>query len=302
MKVMVTGGAGFLGSHLIEALVERGDDVSIIDNFRRGRMENIQKHLASGRAKLYTIDIRDYPGTREAISGSEIVYHLAAQSNVMGAVSDMDYSFTTNVTGTFNVLKAAAEAGARRLIFSSSREAYGEPATIPVSETAPLLPKNPYGASKLAGEAYCRVWERVSKMECTVLRFANIYGSRDRDRVIPIWLDRARSGEDLEMFGGTQILDFIWVSHAVKALLSAATCKNDGPINIGSGRGTSLVDLAKRILAIIPSNSSIRHLPSRSVEVTHFVADISRMRDILGINPPTDPLDGLSALAVKNEN
>ena len=134
----------------------------------------------------------------------------------------------------------------RRLVFSSSREVYGEPESIPVRESAPLTAKNPYGASKIAGEAYCQVWESTTGLECQILRFANVYGPRDRDRVIPIWLERASRGEPLELYGGEQVIDFVWVGKAVEALLAAAGIEPTGPINVGSGMGSTLPYLAHR--------------------------------------------------------
>ena len=242
-----------MGSHLVDALVERGDEVVVLDNLRRGRPENLGGHLAAGAIKMHRGDIRQYETVVRAAVGCEIVYHLAAQSNVMGALQDADYTFTTNVTGTFNVLKAASKVGARRLIFASSREVYGEPDSLPVRECAPLCAKNAYGVSKVAGEMYCSLWQQAHGLDCLVLRLANLYGPRDADRVIPLCLQRARRGEDLVLFGGQQVLDFLWIGVAVRALLASATCPNDGPINIGSGCGVPLAQLAERILALTHS-------------------------------------------------
>ena len=296
MRILVTGGAGFLGSHLVDALVERGDDVVVLDNLHRGRLPHLCPRLDARQITLVTEDIRDYPGVLRAMTGIEIVYHLAAQANVIGALQDLDYSFTTNVLGTFNVLKAAAAHGVRRVVFASSREVYGEPERLPVPEDAPLTAKNPYGASKVAAEAYCRVWERVSGLECLLLRFANIYGPRDRDRVIPLWLERAHRGEDLELYGGQQVLDFLSVGHAVAALIAAAHCPADGPVNVGSGRGMPLLELAHHILALTGSRSEIRYFPAREVEVVRFVADVRKMRRVLGVEAPENPLGDLSLL------
>ena len=147
MKTVVTGGAGFLGSHLVDALMERGDEVVVIDNMRRGRMENLRRHLASVRLHFLEGDIRDEELMRSALAGADLVYHLAAQSNVMGAHDDVDYSFTTNVGGTVSVLKSMAHNGLRRMIFASSREVYGQQHELPVREDATLNAKNLYGAS-----------------------------------------------------------------------------------------------------------------------------------------------------------
>jgi nucleoside-diphosphate-sugar epimerase len=233
----------------------------------------------------------------DAMSGCARVYHLAAQSNVLGAVTDTDYSFTSNVVGTYNVLVAARDAGIERVIFTSSREAYGEVAQLPVSEDQPLNPKNAYGASKVAGEVYCRAFQNTYGLDVSILRLANVYGSGDRDRVIPIWLDRARRGDDLELYGGEQVLDLVPVELVVQALRRAAETALDGqPVNVGSGSPTTLRALAARIQALPGVTSGLRLLPARAVEVTRFVADVSRMRDLLDLQPPADPLVALPAL------
>jgi UDP-glucose 4-epimerase len=295
MRVLVTGGAGFLGSHLVDALVAVGDEVIVLDNLYRGSVANIDAHLRAGAVTLIEGDIRGYLAVLEAAADAEVVYHLAAQSNVIGAIEAADYSFSTNVAGTYNVLKAAAASGVRRLVFSSSREVYGEPDSIPVPESAPLTAKNPYGASKVAGEAYCRVWESTTGLECQILRFANVYGPRDRDRVIPIWIERANHGEPLELYGGEQVIDFVWVGKAVEALLAGAGSALTGPINIGSGAGVTLPHLAQRLLDETGSLSKLEILPARSVEVVRFVADIERMRRVLNVTPDVDPLAHVGA-------
>ncbi len=288
---MVTGGAGFLGSHLADALVARGDEVVVFDNLRRGRRE-----FVSPGAAFIDGDIRDEAALAAALGGAEVVYHLAAQSNVLGSLREMDYSFTTNVVGTFNVLKAASAAGARRVVFSSSREVYGEQACLPVSEHAQLLAKNPYGASKLAGEAYCRAWSTVGAMAVAVLRFGNLYGPRDSGRVIPLWIERALAGEELEVFGGDQLLDFVPVEMAVRALIVAGERDLDGPVNVGSGVGTTILGLAERVSALAPGHARVCLLPARPAEVVRFVADTARMRRVLQVEPPADPLEALGAL------
>src|SRR5580700_1971560 len=169
-KVLVTGGAGFIGAHLVGRLVERGDEVVVLDNMKRGRRENLAVHVASGRVRVVEDDIRRFDALPAAVRGCDVVFHLAAQSNVMGAVTDPDYSITTNVLGTFNVLRSAAEAHVPRVVFASSREVYGDPDTLPVAEDRPLLAKNAYGASKVAGEAYCRTFAATHGLHVDVLR------------------------------------------------------------------------------------------------------------------------------------
>lgn len=290
-RSLVTGGAGFIGSHLVDGLLLRGDDVVVLDNLHRGRRD-----FVDSRATFIEGDIRDPLALAFAMRSVDVVYHLAAQSNVMGAMSDIDYSFETNVAGTFNALRAAGAAGVARFVFASSREAYGEPAAVPVGEADPLVARNPYGASKVAGEAYCRTWATMSPLQVSILRFANVYGLRDSGRVIPLWVSAALRGEPLTLFGGRQVIDFVPVSLAVQALLRAGEQPLDGPVNIGSGSGTSLLELAERILALTGRRSRLEMLPARGAEVVRFVADVSRMRALLGIEPPADPLAALPGL------
>jgi UDP-glucose 4-epimerase len=295
----VTGGAGFLGSHLVDALMARGDEVRCLDNLHRGSELNLAAHLDRPRFELWRGDIRDYDTALRACDGMEVVFHLAAQSNVMGALSDPDYSFTSNVAGTYNVLKAASAAGVRKLVFSSSREVYGEPVSLPVREDAAPAPKNPYGASKAAGEAYCAAWQKTQGLDCQILRFGNLYGPRDSDRVIPLWVGNALRGDDLLLYGGHQTLDFFWVQDAVEALLAAAAGASSGPINVASGRGTRLDALAERVLEATESRSRLVRLAARDAEVGSFVADVSRMTACLGVEPPEDPLEHLEEMVVE---
>jgi UDP-glucose 4-epimerase len=291
-KIVVTGGAGFIGSHLVDRLVRDGaGEIAILDNLFRGKVENIAHHWANPAVSFCQLDIRDEAAVRTAVAGAEVVYHLAAQSNVMGALGDIDYSFGTNVVGTFNVLKAARDGGVRRVVFSSSREVYGEAQYLPVDENHPLNAKNSYGGSKAAGEFYCRVFVNDFGLETAVLRLANVYGPRDFGRVIPLWLGRAAAGADLIVYGGKQIIDFVWVDLVVEALVRAATAEVVGiPINVGSGQGTPILELAERILALSGSAARLDHQPARSVEVVAFTADIGRMQGLLGLEAAGDPL------------
>jgi len=295
MKVLITGGAGFIGSHLIDRLVKDDvDEIVVYDNLFRGKRENIAHHLHNGRVILRVDDIRNFPQLLDAARGAEVIYHLGAQSNVMGAVTDVDYSFSTNVVGTFNVLKAAREAKVRRVVFSSSREIYGEARYIPVDESHPIGSKNTYGASKVSGEMYCQVFQSLFDLPVAVLRFANVYGTRDIGRVIPLWLGWAADGRDLVVFGGKQVIDFVWIDQVIEALVRASTYPVVGqPINVGSGQGTPLLELGQRILAMFDTPSKLDIQPARGAEVVQFVADVTRMRDLLGLQPPDDPLFGL---------
>lgn len=296
MHILVTGGAGFIGSHLVDRLVrDQTGTVTVLDNLRRGSLENLAE--LRNRIKFVQGDVRDPRLLSEIMADAELVYHLAAQSNVIGAEEDPDYSFSTNVMGTFTLLRAAEAAGVRRAVFTSSREVYGDPESLPVPETAPLRPKNSYGASKAAAEMYCRL--STSKgFEVQVLRLANVYGPRDFGRVIPIFLESALMGEPLTVYGGGQVLDFIWIDTVVECLVQAGLGPliND-PTNVGSGAGITILELAKRILIETESSSLLNLISARPAEVRAFVADTRKMEKIFGLAPPADPLEHLRDLA-----
>jgi UDP-glucose 4-epimerase len=265
--------------------------IVVFDNLHRGRLANLAQHVASPRLSIIQGDVRNADAVNETLRDANVVYHLAAQSTVMGAVEDLDYSFSTNVVGTFNVLRAASRVGVRRVVFASSREVYGEPIELPVDEGQPLLAINFYGASKVMGEAYCRAFRRANGLNTVILRLANAYGPRDYGRVIPQWVSQATAGEDLTVYGGKQVLDFVWIGQVVEALMRTEDLEGPmPPINIGSGTGTRIVDLARRIRLMAGSRSQIQLVPARAVEVVQFVARIDRMRQLLHVEPSADPL------------
>lgn len=289
MRLLITGGAGFIGSHLADRLVQDGDhDVVVFDNFTRGRRANLAD--CAGSIDVIEGDIRDRRALSAAMDGVDMVFHLAAQSNVIGATKDLDFSFTTNVVGTYEVLRAAELAGVQRVVFTSSREVYGEPDTFPVPETARLAPKNAYGVSKVTGEHYCELFAR-NGLSTHVLRLSNVYGPRDFDRVIPIFLDRAGRHEDLVLYGGHQVLDLVWVGTVVEALVCAGFGEAlAGPVNVASGKGTRLPEIASRIIHETGSRSELKVVPAREVEVVRFTADVQRAQDWLGLTAVDDPL------------
>jgi UDP-glucose 4-epimerase len=298
MRILVTGGAGFIGSHLIDRLVrDRAGSVVVLDNLARGRLKNLE--LSRDAVEFIEGDIRDREAVRNAIRGADLVYHLAAQSSVMGAVTDLEYSFSTNVVGTFNLLQAACDNGVKRLVFTSSREVYGDPASLPVPETAALNPKNSYGASKAAAEFYCRVF-RDCGLETSILRLTNVYGARDFGRVIPIFIEKAAQGQPLTLYGGNQVVDFVWIDTVTEALMAAGSgIATNGPMNVGSGQGTSLVELANRILQCSGSESTLSVMPSRDVEVVRFVADIAKAVSLLSLSNGGGSLSHLPELVCR---
>lgn len=287
MKIMVTGGAGFIGTHLVESLLASGDhEVVVLDNLHARR--SLRAALARA-VEFRRDDIRDLDALQKAFGGCEVVFHLAAQSNVAGSLEDPDYSFTSNVAGTYNVLRAASQAGVRRVVFTSSREVYGEPEVLPAAETAPRRPNSPYGASKAAGEMYCQFYAREN--EVTVVRLANVYGAGDYGRVIPLFLGSALRGDPLVVYGGEQLLDFVAVATVVRALERIGLGPFvAGPLNIGSGTGTTLQELGNRIIAAAGSRSRVTIGPRRPCEVMRYIADIGRAQAAIGLERPADPL------------
>ncbi|HEX6032568.1 MAG TPA: NAD-dependent epimerase/dehydratase family protein [Tepidiformaceae bacterium] len=287
MRVLATGGAGFIGHHLVSSLVAAGNEVVVLDNLHRGSFER----PGLKGARLVVGDVRDRSACDDAVHGCNAVVHLAAQSNVMGSEANPEYTFDANVAGTWNVARAVAGHGVDKLIFASSREVYGDCAALPVSERAPLRPKNVYGASKVAGEALL-AGGAAGGASVRILRLANVVGPGDTGRVIPNWLRAVREALPLEVFGGGQELDFVPVETVVAAIESAISVERlDGPVNVGSGHPTPLLALAERLLSLYPATQAgLKVCPGRAPEVIRFAADVTRMRSVLGVHPPDDPL------------
>ena len=295
-KILVTGGAGFIGSHLVDKLAGSGQCVRVIDNLSRGKLAYLEELISRGMVEFIHTDLRDPQAIQEAIAGIETIFHLAAQSRVMDAEDDPKYTFHSNVLGTYQLLQTARVAGSvKRIVFASSREVYGEVTSLPVSEDAPLGAKNSYGISKIAGEAYCGLYNSPD-MRVSILRLANVYGPRDHGRVIPLFIEKLKQEQSLSLFGGEQIIDFISVDLVVDAFLKTSQVMPQKPINIGSGKGIAVRELAERIKQMSGSRISIDTLPAREIEVSQFIAQTDQMKKILGIIPPDDPLSNLGEM------
>jgi UDP-glucose 4-epimerase len=297
-KAVVTGGAGFIGSRLVDHLLSTtSTDVVVLDSLTRGRLSSNSAHLFNPRFQFIKGDIRDRRAVTEAVSGARWVFHLAAESTVIGALADLDSCFQTNALGTLNVLRASADTGVERVVIASSREVYGESISLPVDENAPLLPVSSYGASKVSCETICRAFRRERGLTSVILRLANVYGQGDSGRVIPEWLHSAVKGDPLTVYGGKQVIDFVWVGHVVEAFVRAATVEGPlPPINVASGTGTRILDVARRIIRETSSRSEIKIQAARPMDVTRFVANVQRMRQLLAVEPALDPLSRLSEL------
>jgi UDP-glucose 4-epimerase len=278
LNCVVTGGAGFIGSHLVDRLITQGLRPRILDNLSR-LSHDFSQHTS--QVDFIHSDIRDYSDVKRCFHNTHVVFHLAAQSHVVAAEEDPQYTQETTVEGTRNVLRAALECDVQRVIFTSSREVYGDPSGIPVHEDHPLRPKNVYGRSKLAGEEICNEF-RARGLRISILRLANVYGLRAKTGVIPLFTRTALEHRPLSLFGGSQVLDFIWVGTVVDALLCAAFDPSPPEVfNVGSGRGTTIAELAAHIIRLAGSSSPVVTMPQRQVDVTRFVAGTNLLRSVL---------------------
>ena len=285
MRTAVTGGAGFIGSTLVDALLARGDSVTVVDNFASGKRENLDP-----AATLLEHDIRE-PFSVEA----DVIFHLAAQADVQTSMQRPEYDAAVNVVGTVNVLGAAPDA---QVIFASSGGAgYGECAE-PATEETPFLPLSPYGIAKKCGEEYLAGWNRIHGTHHVALRFANVYGPRQdaglEGGVVAIFLERLARGEDTVIFGdGSQARDFVYVGDIVASLL-ATVGRAGGPYNVGTGRDTTVADLHAACVRVAGSERAPRHEPARLGDVQRSVLDAQLIERELGWRPQVPLDDGLA--------
>ncbi len=301
MKALVTGGAGFIGSNLVDALLERSDEVTILDNLSTGRRENLESALANG-AKLVEADLRDADAVRDIVAEAkpETIFHLAAQIDVRKSVADPAYDATVNVLGTINMLAAAQAAGVRRFINSSTGGAiYGEGRVIPAPETHPAEPESGYGQSKLAAEGYCGLFRRLHGLSTVSLRYGNVYGPRQdplgEAGVIAIFCGKLNDGGKPLVFGdGLQTRDYVYVGDIVSANLAAADSDVGGSFNIGLGVQSTVLDIVD-ILRRLGGRDDFEaeHAPERSGEVLHIALDATRAREELGWEPKVQLEEGL---------
>jgi UDP-glucose 4-epimerase len=288
MRSLVTGGAGFIGSHLVDTLVARGDDVTVVDDFSSGRHENVNP-----AARLVEHDIRE-PFEVDA----EVVFHLAAQADVGTSVEKPAFDAEVNVVGTVNVLEAARRAGAGVVFSSTGGAIYGD-VDAAVPETAPRRPVSPYGVAKLAAEEYLEGWRRIHGTRSVVLRFANVYGARQSSAleggVVAIFIERMSSGEETLVFGdGEQTRDFVYVDDVVAALLAAAG-RAEGVFNVGTGVETSVNRLHELCREVSGDSQPPRHEAPRAGDARRSVLDVSHAAAGLGWRPRVSLPDGLRA-------
>ncbi len=301
-KVLVTGGAGFIGSNLVGALVERGDEVRVLDNFSTGNRAN----LDLDGVEIVEGELRSYERVHNAVRGVEVVYHLGALGSVPRSVQDPLTSSAVNVEGTLNVLLAARDEGVRRVVFSSSSSIYGSTGALPRTEEMPADPISPYGVAKLAAERYCVSFSRVYEdFETVVLRYFNVFGPRQSPSsqyaaVVPLFLTAVAEGRPVTIFGdGEQSRDFTFVSNVVDATLLAGDAAGaSGRIfNIAAGAPASVNDLATAIGRILERPVERHHEPPRPGDVRDSWADVSAAEQGLGYRASVGLEDGLRRTA-----
>jgi len=297
-RYLVTGGAGFIGSHIAEALLARGEQVRILDNFATGSRENLE---AITEAEVVEGDVRGYHVVREAVDGCDVVLHQAALPSVPRSIKDPITSNEVNVVGTLNVLNAAKDAKVKRLVYASSSSIYGRNAELPKREDMMPQPMSPYAVSKLAGEHYCRAFWELYGFETVMLRYFNVFGPRQNplsqySAVIPKFIHRMLRGESPIVNGdGSQTRDFTYVANVVQANIMASEvgAAAGRVFNIAAGERYSLLDMLEALQLLLGSTVKPIFDSSRIGDVPHSYADVSAAREILGYAPTVGFVDGL---------
>lgn len=299
MRCLITGGAGFIGSHIADEAARLGWEVAVLDDLSTGKRENLAQ--LEGRARLIVGDVADPQAVREAARGADVIFHLAALVSVPESVRDPQKSARVNDLGTLNVFSAAAETGAR-VIHSSSAAVYGPDAAPPHHEGLTPDPVTPYAAHKLLGEHYARFYHREKGLSCLCLRYFNVFGPRQDPSspysgVISIFSDRLATGRPATIFGdGEQTRDFVYVADVVAAnFLAALHPVADGrATNVGTGKAVTLKRLWEELRAVTGLDAPLSHGPTREGDIRHSRADTSRARDFLAFEARTEFAEGLA--------
>jgi UDP-glucose 4-epimerase len=304
---VVTGGAGFIGSHTVDKLIGSGHRVVVLDNFSTGKRANLAQHAASDRLTIIECDVAH--GIFAALSSVtpkfgpvERIVHLAAQVSVVSSMANPLVDMQINYGGTLHVLEYARATGVKKVVFASSAAVYGDVQTMPVAEDIPLQPMSPYGIDKLASEFALDCYATQHGVPTTALRFFNVYGPRQDPTspysgVISIFADRAKNGRTMTIFGdGKQTRDFVYVGDVVRAIAAALGDGNSRLIaNVGTGQAITVKELASTILDLCGGSSTIEHAPARTGEILESRARVDRLRDQLGVVAETKLVDGLRA-------
>jgi nucleoside-diphosphate-sugar epimerase len=299
MRVLVTGGGGFIGSYLVERLLGEGHDVRVLDNFATGRRENLAPFL--NELDLTEGDITSYERVHNAMVGCEAVLHQAALPSVPRSIQDPLTSNAANVVGTLNVLLAARDSGVRRVVYASSSSVYGANPELPKREAMPALPMSPYAVAKLAGEGYCRSFRQVYGLETVSLRYFNVFGPRQDPlsqyaAVIPNFITAALKGQTPTVFGdGEQSRDFTYVTNVVDANIKALDAADvaGGVFNIACGQRISLNHMLEELGGISGSDVEAAYSDPQPADIKHSLADISEAKQRLGYRVEVDFREGL---------
>ncbi|HUQ80034.1 MAG TPA: NAD-dependent epimerase/dehydratase family protein [Gemmatimonadaceae bacterium] len=295
MNVLVTGGAGFIGSNIVRLLLDGGHSVSVLDNLSSGHRQNLHPdaHFIEG-------DIRDADGVVDAAMDAEVIIHLAASVGNQRSLADPRADTAVNAIGTLNVLEAARSVGARKVVYSSSAGIFGELRTLPIAEEHPIEPDSPYGVSKLAGEKYCLAYSRLYDLEAICLRYFNVYGVNQRfdayGNVIPIFATLLLRGQTLTVFGdGEQTRDFINVADVARAnVLAACNHGVSGAFNLGSGTAVTINQLVRMLEDAAGKPATVQHGAPRRGDVRDSLADIRAVGRALGFAPTVALEPGLA--------
>lgn len=296
MKVLVTGGAGFIGSHLVESLLCQGIEVSIIDNLVSG-----QSYISHPLAVFHQMDIRSRDAKAVIVREKpDVVFHLAAQTDVQKSLQDPQYDAQVNICGTINLLEACREAQVRKLIFTSSSAVYGDLHKESISEEDPVSPISYYGLSKWAAESYILLYHQLYGISYTILRFSNVYGpgqiAKGEGGVVAVFLDRIHAQKQLNIHGdGEQTRDFIYVKDVIRAIQAAAERGDQEIIQVSSSRKTSVNQLVSTLFQIHGSPVEIIYTPANKGDVKHSCLDNRKAYELLQWQPLIDLSDGLAA-------
>ncbi|HVT72520.1 MAG TPA: SDR family NAD(P)-dependent oxidoreductase [Lacunisphaera sp.] len=300
-RVLVTGGAGFIGSHLVDHLAALGARVTVLDNFVNGRMENLTAALATGRVEVLRGDITDAATCARAVAGQDVVFHLACLG-VRASLHDPFSNHQVNALGTLNLLQAARQAGPKRFLYISTSEVYGKALTFPLTEAAATWPTTVYGGSKLAGEHYAAAYHECYGLPVIRVRPFNNYGPRahfegDSGEVIPRFMLRALAGQPPVVFGdGSHTRDFLFVKDCAEALVQIATCDAlvGGLVNLGYGAEVRIDELARLVLAAVGrADLTVVHEADRPGDVPRLWVDATRLRQAVAWRPRTPLAEGL---------
>lgn len=303
MLVLVTGGAGFIGSHLVEALTTRGNRVRVLDDFSTGRRQNLAM-IDAGRLELIEGDVRDAATTDAVATGVDAIVHLAAVASVQASVDNPPRTHAVNFLGTLNMLEAARKNRVGRFLLASSAAVYGDNPEIPLREEAVLQPLTPYAADKLASEYYLDFYRRRFGLQACAFRFFNIYGPRQDPTspysgVISIFAERIRTGEELLIYGdGAQSRDFVFVADLIQVLMRALDLQTlpAHPVNIGTGQAVTLNELVAVLSTLSRGTPRVTYAAPRSGDIRHSLAAIDRLKKNFGLTPSIPLKGGLQTL------